>query len=366
MSSKIPFLVLFLPLFFWPEPLKFELAKIVFFLGFSFFLVLEILIKTRKLETYWPKLDQKWFFWVGILFLSTLLNQKLPFGFLAGGYRHQGVIFFLLLGIFGLVIKTLNLKEKKKVLFWASIAILIETFIVCGQGLALRLNLPLLSYNQRPIGTLGEPNAVAGFLVLGLPILLYSIQKPVVLLMAIPAITIALIFTSSKAGILAFLAELITFVFFWPKKFPLKKILLTSLLVLLILLGIGGVWLEKNQSRFENRWLVWGLGLQALQEKPILGYGAEGIIQVYEKQYQQIARSLEGMVIDRSHNLFLDIALSSGLGGLIAFGSWLWQIKQRINQKKRWVLVPLVGFLVFSFFQPLGVTHWLYFILLIS
>ncbi len=357
-----------LPLLFWPSPFKFELIKIVFFLGGSFLLVFQLLIRIKKgdFEKHWQKINKNWFFWVGILLISTLLNQKIPFGLLTGGYRHQGAIFFLLLGLLIVIIKTLDQKTRRDIFSWATIAILIETFIVWFQWLAIKVNLPILSYNQRPIGTLGEPSAVAGFLILGLPILAYSLHQPVILSISLLATVVAIFLTGSKAGILALLAELLVFYFFWKKGLPFKKLLLGFSLILFVSVGIIGVWQEKGKSPFEDRWLIWKLGIEAIKEKPLFGYGAEGIISVYETQYQKIDRTLEGMIVERSHNLFLDVILFSGLVGLVFFSRWLGQISQEIIKKKPWKIVPLVGFLVFSFFQPLEVTHWLYFILLIS
>jgi O-antigen polymerase len=358
-------LIFLLPFFFWPSPVKFELAKIFLFFSAGFFLVIYLLtnFNLKTFERYFKNLDKIWFLWVGILFLSTLINQSFPDGFLLGGYRHQSVLFFFILGLFVLIIKEQKTESLRQILKWASLAIILETLIIFGQWLAIKFNFPILSYNQRPIGTIGEPNAVAGFLVLGLPILVTSFSQPLIPFLAV---ILAVLLTGSKAGILAILAELIISVFLWKKEIPYKKLILATALILIVLLGILGVYLEKGESHFENRWLIWNLGIKAVQEKPILGYGAEGIIAVYDKEFKQIDLTLEGLAIDRSHNLFLDIALFSGLMGLTVFYLWLWRVSQKLIKKKSWVLASLIGFLVFSFFQPIGVTHWFYLIFLIS
>ena len=358
-------LIFLLPLFFWPSPLKFELAKVSLFFTGGLLLVFLFLAKLniKNFETRFRNLDKTWFLWVGILFLSTLINQSFPYGFLAGGYRHQSVIFFFLLGLFGLTIKGWNAKDAKRVLKWAGVAIIIETLIIYTQWLAIKFNFPILSYNQRPIGTIGEPNAVAGFLVLGIPIMITFLHQP---LIPVLAVILAIVLTGSKAGILAILAEIVVIGFLWKKKLPYRKFLLIFSLILIITIGTLGVYLERHESPFENRWLIWNLGIKAILEKPILGYGAEGIIKVYDREFRQINLPLEELAVDRSHNLFLDITLFSGIIGLIVFSFWLWSIIQKLLKKKSWVLISLVGFLIFSFFQPIGVTHWFYLILLIS
>ena len=345
--------------------MKFELAKISLFFTGGFLLVFLFLAKLniKNFEARFKNLNKIWFLWVGILFLSTLINQTFPYGFLAGGYRHQSVLFFFLLGFLGLIAKGLDTKTAKNILKWASAVVIIETLVIYGQWLAIKFNFPILSYNQRPIGTIGEPNALAGFFVLGLPILITSLQQP---LIPVLSVIIAILLTGSKVGLLAILAELIVFGFFWKKKFPYKKFILITSLFLIVIIGIFGVYFERGESRFENRWLIWDLGIRAIQEKPILGYGAEGIISTYDKQFSFIDRPLFGVVVDRSHNLFLDITLFSGIIGLVVFGLWLWRASQKLLKKRSWVLASLVGFLVFSFFQPIGVTHWFYLILLVS
>lgn len=366
MNILVAFLLFLLPLIFWPSPLKFELAKVVFFLGWSFLIILWLLKNNFQEIKINFKLNKKWLIWLGILTASTLLSQTFPFGALAGGYRHQGVIFFAALTILLLVGRNLRNDDLKKIFRFIILVVLIESVIVCGQWLAIHLGLPILSYNQRPLGTLGEPNAVAGFLVLGLPFFITQFKKTLAWIALGALVVGAIILTGSKSGFLALITEAVVLAFLRMKNFRFKKALLLTSITLIILIGILGVWLEKDQSRFENRWLIWQLGVEAVGEKPILGYGAEGIIQVYDLKFQQINRSLRDLMIDRSHNLSLDITLVSGVVGLAFFGAWFWQIIRRLINIKSWLLIPLVGFLVFSFFQPIGVTHWVYLMFLAS
>lgn len=355
MSRLTTVALFFLPLFFWPNPPKYELAKIILFLLLSFLLAVWFLLKNKL-----NRLDNKiWFLWVLFLFLSTLFNNRLLPGLVGDGYRHQGIIFFLTLGIwtsaFGLVPKT----NQEKIWWWVGLAAIIESLVILSQWLAINLHFPILTYNDRPLGTFGEPNAAAGFLVMGLPILA-NVFPPSLVFLAIGAI----ILTGSKTGLLALLAQGLIFSSLKLKSFPGKKFFAILGLVIILFIGIFGVWQERNQSLFENRWLIWNLGTKAVFEKPILGYGAEGIITVYDKQYQNIDRPLVELAIDRAHNFFLDIILLSGFIGLIIFLKWFWENTRKI--KEDWRTISLVGFLIFSFFQPIGVVHWIYLIFLLS
>lgn len=360
MSSFLVKITLFLlPLTFWPVPLKFELAKIAFFSIGSFFLVVLFLLKYHQKKQSLPSYNSTWLLWVSILLLSTIWGGKTIPGLLGYGYRHQGVFFFLALGIWMMAFEILSKKEKGGIGRWIGLAVTVESLIVLGQWAFLKLGFPLLAYNSRPIGTFGEPNAAAGFLVTGLPILTNVFPFQFIFL-----IIAAIILTGSKASLGALLAQGVIYGYLKMKNFPGKKILTILGLSAILLVGIFGVWQEREASPFENRWLIWNLGIKAALKKPVLGYGAEGVIEVYESKFQQLEMPLEDLIIDRSHNLFLDITLFSGLLGLVIFLKWFYESLKKI--KEVWKFIGLVGFLIFSFFQPLGVVHWLYLVFLLS
>lgn len=358
--TKVTFLLL--PLIFWPSPLKFELAKVICFSIASFFLVISLLLKFHqetKIKKDFLSYNNTWLFWVGFLLLSTILNGRIVPGLLGNGYRYQGVLFFLALGVWMMVFEILTKKEKRNIAWWwIGMVVAIESLIILTQWFLLKLGFPILSYNARPIGTFGEPNAAAGFLVMGLPALTAFFPFYFIFLTII-----AIILTGSKAGLGALLAQGIILSYL-KLKIPGKKFLLILGLSIILLAGIFGVWQERNQSLFENRWLIWNLGIKAALEKPVLGYGAEGIINIYEKQFKSIDRPLVELMVDRSHNLFLDIILFSGFLGLVFFLKWFWESTKKI--KENYKLAGLVGFFIFSFFQPLGIVHWVYLIFLLS
>lgn len=343
-----------LPLIFWLDPLKFELPKIILFLIMSFFLVIWFLVK----GDFGKMASVTWFLWVGVLFLSTVFNNGFFSGLVGNGYRHHGVVFFLVLGIWmGVFSRWVN-TDQKKIWWWVGLAMVIESLVVLEQWLVINLDFQIISYNYAPIGTFGEPNAIAGFLVMGLPVLTSIFSLPFVLL-AIGAI----IATGSKVAFGALIAELLALFFLRQKSLPWRKVIIVIVTVLIILVGVFGVFRERESSLFEDRWSIWKMGIEALVERPFLGYGAEGIISVYDNQYRLKEKPLEDLIVDRSHNLFLDIGLFSGFLGLVIFLGWF--VNSARKKKENWQIVGLIGFLVFSFFQPIGVVHWVYLMLLL-
>jgi uncharacterized membrane protein (DUF2068 family) len=115
---------------------------------------------------------------------------------------------------------------------------------------------------------------------------------------------------------------------------------------------------------FESRETIWKLGLEKVKEKPIWGFGAESNEVIYEDAFRKNNLFLVNLIIDRSHNLFIDVTLWSGLVGLIFFASWLIEEGHSLYRRKLWTnFVGLLSFLIYSFFQPLSVVHWLFLVL---
>lgn len=87
--------------------------------------------------------------------------------------------------------------------------------------------------------------------------------------------------------------------------------------------------IEKNKfySIGTNRGLLWETGLDLVKEKPIIGYGIEGISDEYLEH---------NITIDRPHNILIQMALFTGIPGLIIYISiiGLLFIRKFINIKK--------------------------------
>ena len=126
-----------------------------------------------------------------------------------------------------------------------------------------------------------------------------------------------------------------------------------------LVLGLAFEIVKGPSSVFENRSKIWGAGLGFIVQKPILGHGTEAMIELYDKYFYESGFPLSSLVIDRSHNLLIDVAVWSGLTGLAMFLIWLWKSKAVYK-------VGVMGILFFAFFQPLGATHWVLFIVMLA
>lgn len=275
-------------------------------------------------------------------------------GLVGDQHRHQGIVFFLSLGLWACLISKIGGYHWKKIWIFAGLAVLLETFIVWSEW-AGRIVI---------LGTLGNPNLLAGYLAAGLPVVILNLKNSSLIrlfwLVTTPFLIGAVILTGSRVGVLMLVIESLV-IFVYGLKTAKKYFFLFIAVVLLLLLGIGATWQEKDQSLFENRWLIWKLGIAAIARQPLLGYGPEGTTLAYDRAFKSMDYRLEDLIIDRAHNIFIDITLSSGVSGLFFFLLWLAEaLKQAAGSPYK--LAGFMGIIVFAFFQPLGVVHWFYLI----
>lgn len=329
---------------------SYEGAKVFCFLIGGFFLTLfwlyRILVKQQKVI--FKKIDYYYLGWLSILLISSLFGVHPLESVIGGSYRHQGILFFLTLWLIYKTVELLNSKQKSFLSKGLGIAILVESVFVLLQYVLGKL------YFGHALGTIGESNAVAGFLAMGFPFVYKNFSKT---LFVIPIISILI--AESRSGLLAFL----------PNLFPLIKNLGSRYkFALMIFIGIftivfiGFISIGKGGSPFENRSLIWKLGFGQIISKPILGFGAESGEIVFNKAFYRYGLPLDRLIIDRAHNLFLDVTMWSGIIGLVLFSLFLFErIK---NIKKYSHKIAFISFLVYSMFQPLSIVHWLFAFLL--
>jgi len=89
-----------------------------------------------------------------------------------------------------------------------------------------------------------------------------------------------------------------------------------------------------------------------------LGYGTESDEAIFDKAFYESGFPLSNLMIDRAHNLFLDITLWSGVVGLVFFVGFLIESYKSLEDDHRQMLL---SFLIYSMFQPLSVAHWILF-----
>lgn len=150
------------------------------------------------------------------------------------------------------------------------------------------------------------------------------------------------IFLSQTVGVILGMAGGIFLLFIWALLFSQNKIFkkYTAVLIGVIVIFSGIFFATKNSSIWENipglnkisglsfeseaisgRLVAWGIGLQAFQEKPILGWGFENFRAAFSKHYEPkiLTTSMSGTYWDKPHNIVIEYLVNTGLLGLLAY-----------------------------------------------
>lgn len=299
---------------------QFEIPKVLAFLIICIFTVFSLISNIKKIN--FSKRDYYYLLWLSTLLISGLLSMDPTTSILGGGYRHQGLIFFVGLYLLTKYVEILTVKQRTNLYKYVGVVVLIESILV------------IFGFK---LGTIGEINAVAGFMAIGI----YFVKELFPKLFLIFPIG-AMLINFSKSGFLA----LIPYIF--------KKVNL--FLILLIVFSVFIIKPVNNNSDYESRGVIWKYAISVIQDKPILGHGAESNEVLYDKKFLEDNTILTNLRIDRAHNLFLDITIWSGLIGLYFFVMFTYESFKNLNFEKKQVFL---SFLIYSMFQPLSVVHWI-------
>ena len=314
---------------------SFEAAKIQVCLTGGIFLLLfwisNVLPKTKDLFT---KSDVIFVAWLGILTLSSIFGVHLLESIIGGSYRYQGVIFFLTLWLIG---KTIYLIKERRILLYRSIILvgIIESLVLIAQRVL---------FPDKVFGTFGNGKAAGGFIAMTmfLPLVVQPTFSKIIIYLVDG---IGVIASSSFSAVLTALLTI------------KSKRILFALLVVFVLCFVATGQSARFNNLYEGRGITWKLAITSIGKSPVLGYGAESGEVVFDEAFRVYGTRLEGLTVERAHNIFLDVAMWSGIPGLIVFVYWI--ITRLKEAEESWRKRAIVGWIVFAFFQPLGAAHWL-------
>ncbi len=318
----------------------FEEPKILIFLIGNFLLFINWIIKGGTQKLFLKKSDYLYLIWILVLGISSFVSGDFAAGITGGGYRHQGILFFFSLWIIGKTVESLPSNKKDLLGRFISYVVLCEVLIVFAQIVSGKV------YFGRPLGTMGDPNAVAGVLSIGI----YFVGEYLPSIFSL-GVFAAIILTWSKSGILSVVTYSAGLL---QKKFGKALIL--------VAISSAAIWAmfsyatSDNTSFFEDRRVIWDIAIQAISQKPLLGWGVGQTEQIYISSFYKKGIPLESLDIDSAHNLLLDIVLASGIIGAAIFAYYIYSLFYELSFAKK---VGICCFLVYSMFQPLMVSHWL-------
>ena len=405
-------LVLFLvPLVFIPNIFTtFELAKVVVFKGLTALLfplwVLRHFLAGESPALRWKSHKYLWF-WGGIFLavyaLTTLVSVAPAMSFFGWYPRFQGLMTLASYALFGVVVffELRSPKQKERLIF----VLLAGFFLTCSIALLQKFSPGFLQwwddaqFNGRIYGTLANPNYLAGYIVMILPLLManffrkkWVVFSAVCLGAGIPT----LIFTLSRAGFVAFLLSFVFFLSVAAYKRKAKKTL--AALVVFPLIVAGFVWYvaahredawvknipffdrlttsEENMTSTRTRLEIWPATVRQILASPLIGYGPETYAITFPAFAPDTVNTREdaGEIADHAHNELLDWGVQIGIPGTFAYlcfvlGLILAGTRRflRKNGPDSWVILGLssglLGLFAANQFGFSVTVHWVFFTL---
>jgi len=278
-------------------------------------------------------------------------------------------------------------------------------FLVAIYGVLQILGVDFLSWPENPlltkrtISTFGQPNFLASWLLMVIPLSVYLIYENkkffLRFLYSLILLTqlVCLFATSSRGGLVALGLSILLFIFYLLFFVRIKSAYKIGASFGLLLVLIFSLWslnyffpgrfnsiLNLQNGSIAARVNFYQAAADAIVKKPFFGYGLENSGEVFIKYYEP-NWGIYGDVsatTDKAHNLVLDIVLASGLVGLIFFTILYYYFfrlaKENIGQHKMTSLSLALSFgaaaylfsLLFSFTVVAGeIYFWSFLALLV-
>lgn len=307
---------------------------------------------------------------------SFLFSADSALSLLGADPRYLG--FLQEIAIFALFIIVANYRLDYQKLTKILRIYIIPIAIVVGFGLyQYFIDIPSFSkdfFQGRIDSLLGNPNSYALFLLIIAPIILFlyhsetsSNLKKFLYLPFFCLMIFSLFITGSRSAIFVALLDLLLCLgLYFPRQLP-KNVLKTGTISLLILaslyLGFHSFpdrFLLKENSliSLHTRTQIWQGTIPVIAQNPIFGFGQDQFQFAFEK-FSDSTLLKEPVIVDRAHNLFLDLLVERGFFGLACFLSLaififyraLSHLRQKPQHSALIVALIFIGINYFVFLQ---------------
>lgn len=370
----------------------FDLGKIFWFqiclFSAAFFFLLKVILLSFKKEKVTlpgflnhPRVCLASLLLIIFLGLSVAWSQNPYQSFFGSYYRSDGLINWFSYFLFAVLVsvylvsngkEAIN-KRLKTILTTATIsASLVSIYAICQYfGLDFMIWQEPASISHRASSTLFQPNFLASFLLLTIPLagfLAYSEKKNLrwVFLFAGIVQLITLIFTGSRGAWLSFSVATIVFtgiLFFQNRKNIKKKNWLiggAGFILFILILGIVNGERIKSVADFSNgssayRVQIYQAATAQIKKSPWIGFGQENQQDRLTREYKKDWAVFESAYLmpDRAHNLILDLTLCFGFVGLFFWLIWYGSIFFRLfiisKKPENYPIAFTLGFAAFSY-----------------
>lgn len=309
----------------------FESVKMHLFLSLLIIATLEMLWTKWRAISQSLKRHRYLFFWmIGIiLFLSTYIYEYPNLRDLALGIgeKQHGLLLPIGLIWLGYLLSFLTTLERRKILyalFFSGIFISLVSLLEGVLRYDIFSGLPFVNtgswWDIRATATLGNPNYVAGYLLMLLPLAWWYLiwwKRYIICMLMI----FGILMTKSLIAIslmIAYFLGLIWYRYLWKKIYVLLPIYgLTILSLIYIATPDSEKWISLISRFVLMKYTLIGESISPISL--FFGHGPDAITQIFalmrpEEVDQYFPRN---SIIDSSHNIWIDIFVSYGLSGLV-------------------------------------------------
>ena len=334
----------------------FEFPKFILLLSGTLIITLAWAIhiyKTRDFKIFKPSA-------MSYALLAILLTQALatifsihPYTSFWGYYSrfHQGLLTTICYTIIYFAsLKWLDNKSTQKLIKISVITSFLIGLFAVAEHFGIDKKFWIQDVQNRVFSTLGQPNWLAAYVIPNIFLSFYLSKlfksKSTIYYLLSTILFIALLFTKSRSGFLAFSFSYLTYWLLLARQFSFAKIkhslLLTSIVLLLTSSVIGtpytpplsslllpttsaGTALESGGTESGDiRKIVWTGAIKLIQRYPLLGTGPETFAYTYY-WVRPLAHNLTSewdFLYNKAHNEYLNIATGAGIIGLLAYLAW--------------------------------------------
>ena len=287
-----------------------------------------------------------------IVFLADLLSPNPYRSFFSNYERMEGFMMLGHLYLYFVMLSSVFMRRDWMVFFHVSLAAsLIASYFGLLQRLGYRVS---LQGGFRVDSTIGNPTYFAAYLLFHVWMLAILIRQfwkrrwQAALYAAVLVFELAMIYFTATRGVVLALALVFPLVagaavVLWPRiarssgagwsrgrQWAAGALALAIIVPALFWSVRGAEFVQNNQAlrrltnysiregTIQDRFLIWGMSLRGVLERPILGWGQENYYLVFQKYFNPGLYGAEPW-FDRSHNVILDWAVHTGVLGLGAY-----------------------------------------------
>ncbi|HPB80059.1 MAG TPA: O-antigen ligase family protein [Sedimentibacter sp.] len=256
------------------------------------------------------------------------------------------------------------------------------------------------NWSKRAFSTMGNPNFLGSYIVLIIPtsIYFYIINKNITGLTAYAILFYCLLSTGTRGAWLGTIASIMAFAAIHYMYFRYSKgeftryiilLVITILLLALYNFNTEGAFIDRflsiarDANEFltkgdradysgANRGFIWKRVAELIKKRPLAGYGIENLGEAFKKYYTQDMIELwnEVRYLDKAHNEYLHIAVTSGIPSLLVYLTFISQIILkglfRLKNCKTALLIlsSVIGYMTAAFFNisvvSVAYVYWIF------